>query len=176
MDPVLAAFGEKVAALTPMVRPGLLERSQFKLMRTRAPSAPRAPMPGTFGIATKTAVAIQDSTTISHEDPLPSTFKGLARKKESMIHPSQQVPSETMSSAKWKQTLKDVPLSILAGGLGYGIGRTLTEVIGESIAKGGTRPGWAKALPVAAGALSMAGALAARRAQEGLKKRREEAE
>lgn len=176
MDPVFDAFGEKVAALTPMVRPGLLERSQFKLMRTRAPTAPRAPMPGTFGIATKTAVAIQDSTTASHEDLLPSTFKGLARKKEAMIHPSQQVPSETMTPGKWKQTFKDVPLSILAGGAGWGIGHTLATVIGENIAKGGTRPGWLKAVPIASGMLSMAGAYAGSRAREGLKKRREEAE
>lgn len=124
----------------------------------------------------KIATAIQDSTTASHEDLLPSTFKGLARKKESMVHPSQQVPSETMSPAKWKQTLKDVPLSVLAGGVGWGIGHTLAQMIGENIARTGTRPGWTKAIPIATGALSMAGAYAAGRAREGLKQRREEAD
>jgi hypothetical protein len=176
MDPLMNAFGEKIAALTPLVRPGLLERSQFKLMRTRAPSAPKAPMPGKFGISTvtKTSVAQCDSITESHEDPLPSTNKGL--KKKAMVHPSAQHASETMSPAGWKQTFKDVPLSILAGGLGYGIGKTLAEMIGERAAAGGQRPGWLKAVPLGLAATSAAGAFAASRAREGLKKRREAAE
>lgn len=184
MDPVFDTFGEKVAALTPMVRPGLLERSQFKLMRTRAPSAPRAPMPGTFGISTKTAVGVDDISTVVHEDPLPSTHKGLARKKTAMVHPSMQAPSETMTREKWKQTFKDVPISILAGGVGYGIGRTLAEVIGEKtvgkimVEGGGTlnatmRPGWVKAIPFVTAALTAGGAYAGSRLREGLKKRRE---
>lgn len=170
MDLVMDAFGEKVAALTPTVRPGLLERSQFKLMRTRAPSVPRAPMPGQFRISTitKTSVAGDNSVTESHEDPLPSTFKGLKKKA---MH-----PGEPMSSKGWKQTFKDVPFSILAGGLGYGIGRTLAEVIGEHVAAGGQRPGWLKAVPIGLGVASATGAYATSRAREGLKKRREAAE
>lgn len=117
---------------------------------------------------------IAESTTASHEDLLPTTFKGL-RKKQSMIHPSMQEVSETMSPAKWKQTAKDVPLSILAGGLGYGIGRTLAEVIGDRVATGG-RPAWMKAVPAVMAGVSMAGAYAASRSRDGLKRRREEAD
>jgi hypothetical protein len=184
MNPVFDTFGEKVAALTPLVRPSLLERSQFKLMRIRTPSVSRAPIPSTFG---KIAVGIDDISTVVHEDPLPSTHKRLARKKTAMIHPSMQVPSETMTKEKWKQTFKDVPISILAGGLGYGIGRTLAEVIGEKTVNkimtesGGmpnaaVRPKWVKAMPLVMAALTAGGAYAGSRLRETLKKRREERE
>lgn len=93
--------------------------------------------------------------------------------KVSMVHPSVQGASETMTPGKWKQTIKDVPFAVLAGGLGYGIGRTLAEVIGEAAASTGQRPGWAKAVPIATTALGVAGAFASSRSRDGLKKRRE---
>lgn len=148
MDPVLRAFGEKVAALAPTMRPGLLEASRFKLMRTRAPAASRAPMPG---ISAKT----------------------------SMVHPSMQQPSESMTPKKWRQVAKDIPVAALAGGLGYGIGRTLAEVIGEKTVghalEAGGRPGWVRALPIATAVLSAGGAFAASRAREAMKERRDKA-
>lgn len=144
MTPEFAAFSAKVSALAP----GLLEKSRFKLMKTRAPSAPMAPMPGTFGISTKLA----------------------------MVHPEAQVASERMSSKKWKQVMIDAPASIAAGGVGYGIGRVLTELIGENMAMGGQRPPWVKHAPKALAALSMAGAFAGTQLRNTMKQRREEAD
>jgi len=171
-------FGEKVAALAPMVRPGLLERSTFKLMKPARLVSAKTPTPGSFGISTvtKTSGPVQDSTVACHEDLLPTTFKGLAKKKTAMIHPEAQQVSEGMTPAKWKQTLKDVPLSIVAGGLGYGIGRTLTELIGEHIAATGNKPAWLKAVPAGVAFLSTATAMTGSHLREGLKRRREEAD
>ena len=114
------------------------------------------------------------SNTAMHEDLLPSTFKGL--KKKAMVHPSAQQASETMSPAKWKQTFKDVPFSIFAGGVGYGIGRTLADVIGENVARTGKRPGWLKAVPAAMAGATMLGAFTSTHLREGLRKRREAAD
>ena len=88
---------------------------------------------------------------------------------------AQAEPVETMSASKWKQTAKDVPLAILAGGVGYGIGRTLAEVIGENAAASGQRPGWLKAVPLATSALGALSAYSASQARDGLRKRREAA-
>jgi hypothetical protein len=172
------AFVEKVSALAPMVRTGLLERSTAKLMRPRPPIAPRAPLPGAFGISTVTKTShptgITDSTTASHEDLLPETFKGL--KKRSMIHPEMQGAVEGMTAGKWKQTLKHMPVSILAGGTGYGIGRVITEMIGESALKAGTKPAWLGAMPLVMSGLSMAGAYAGSRHRDAMKAHREAGE
>lgn len=123
------------------------------------------PVFAAFGEAIdKTAIDVP-SLTCAHEDPLPQR-----KTKKAEAEP------ETMSKAKWKQTLIDVPLSIAAGGIGYGIGRTLAEVIGERVAITGMKPGWLRAMPYVAGGASMLGTLAANQVRTGLRKRREEAE
>ncbi len=81
-----------------------------------------------------------------------------------------------MTSAKWKQTLKDIPVAILASGVGYGVGRTMAELVAKRLVETGERPGWLRALPVATsiggGALAMGHAAA----QSKLRNRREAAE
>jgi|GEM_PF-6415513 len=141
---------QKISALTPMLRPGLLEKSQMKLMRSRAAAVPSAPMPGSFGIKTVT--------------------------KTSMVRPDLQGLSETMSPAKWKQTAKDLPLAILATGAGYGIGKTLAEVMGERLVQTGMKPPWLQAMPKVLAGVGLVGVLASSMARDGMARRREQAD
>jgi len=94
--------------------------------------------------------------------------------------PSGPVPVESMSPNKWKQTLKDLPVVILTGGIGYGVGKTLAEVVGERIARnvasGAPRPEWLKYVPVGTALLSVLGAYSSSMVREGLKRRREASE
>jgi hypothetical protein len=129
--------------MKPMLQPGLLQRTQAKLMKPPKPPVPAVPRPGSFGISTKTAM--------------------------------QGTEYPVMSSAKWKQTAKDLPIAVLGGGLGYGIGKTLAEIIGERIARTGERPGWLKALPAGIAVGGAVGAYASSRAREALANRREKA-
>ena len=62
------------------------------------------------------------------EDPLPTTELS---NRHSKLQRTKAAEIERMTRAKWRQAAKDVPVAILAGGLGYGIGRTLTELIGK---------------------------------------------
>lgn len=124
----------------------------------------------------KTAFVDDRPLVTAGEDLLPTTALSMRRRKKvAMLPPSPDV-GEPMSPEKWKQTLKDVPIAMLASGVGYGIGRTLSEVIGKSVAEGGTKPGWLKAVPYAATAIGGLGTYAGLRARHILKARREAAE
>jgi len=169
--------------LAPMVQPGMLAKAQTRLMTPRPTSVMRAPLPGSFGIKTVTKTALEGPGTVGdmcamHEDDLPSSRKTQRElmKKQSMVHPDVQHASETLSPAGWKRTLKDLPVAAIGGGIGYGIGRTLAEIIGDSVARSGQRPGWLAAMPVVTGGLSLVGALAAAQSRHAMADRREEAE
>lgn len=186
MDPKAQGFSdrlaEKSASLTPMVEPGLLAKAQSRMMRPRGPVIARAPMPGTFGISTVTKTSVEGPMPVTdlcamHEDELPSSRRTKREiMKKAMVHPDMQHASETVSPAGWKQTLKDVPIAMLGGGVGYGIGKTLAEIIGDSVARGGVRPGWLSAMPVVTAGLSALGAFSAAQSRHGLAQRRMEAE
>ncbi len=83
---------------------------------------------------------------------------------------------ETMTRAKWKQTLKDVPLSILAMGVGFGVGKTIADVAGERLARSGSQPGWLKAVPMGLAAAGGASVFARTMVRDRLRARREAAE
>lgn len=87
---------------------------------------------------------------------------------------------EVMTAPKWRQTLKDVPVSIVAMGLGYGIGKTVTEAVGERVARKaqqtGQVPGWVGKVPVATAVLSGAAAYGTAQWREHLKDRRNAAQ
>lgn len=80
---------------------------------------------------------------------------------------------ETMSAKKWKQTAMDVPAAVISSGVGYGIGRTLAEMIGRDIP--GT-PTWVKALPAVTTGVGLLGSFAGMKVRDHLKQRRLEAE
>jgi hypothetical protein len=83
---------------------------------------------------------------------------------------------EKMDRAAWIQTAKDLPILLAATGLGYGIGRTATEYIGDRVAhgmvQGAPKPGWVKHLPLLMAGMSNAGAYALGRSRTGLQERR----
>lgn len=86
-----------------------------------------------------------------------------------------KVSAETMDEASWKQTLKDIPLVILATGLGYGVGKTVAGHLGQTLAQGGVKPAWTKHIPAATALLSSLGSYAMGRSRSELARRREEA-
>ena len=83
--------------------------------------------------------------------------------------------AETMDEAAWKQTLKDIPLVILATGLGYGVGKTISGHLGQTLAQNGTKPAWTKHIPAATALLSSLGSYAMGRSRNELERRRQEA-
>ncbi len=105
--------------------------------------------------------------------PKPGSF-GISIKK------AQREAPERMSPAGWKQTAIDLPLVIGASGLGYGIGKTIADSVGESAARRavqtGVKPKWVKHAPLAASVLSSIGAYALGRTRAKLKERRAAAE
>ncbi len=84
---------------------------------------------------------------------------------------------ETMTKKKWKQTAKDLPVAVLASGVGYGVGRVGAELIGKKLQSSGlNNPTWLKGMPIATAALGGLGSLATARTRSILRQRREEAE
>jgi len=83
---------------------------------------------------------------------------------------------EHMTGAKWKQTAKDLPLVILASGIGYGLGRSAAELIGEKLMRTGQRPSWLGALPTAMSVGSGIAMMGNAHLQSVLRNRREAAE
>jgi hypothetical protein len=82
---------------------------------------------------------------------------------------------ESMDSAAWKRTLKDVPVAIAAGAVGYGVGRTALELFGNHLARTGQTSPVAKAMPQIMAVLSAGAGLAHARQRGILKERREAA-
>ncbi len=142
----------KGAAMQPLVQPGSLRRATAKLMghdmRTVSDTIPRAPKAGTFGIKTSTAGVGQ---------PPPQY--------------------EEMDREKWKQTAKDLPLVVLAGAAGFGVGKTIGDAIGESLATRGVKAGpWARSIaPLVATGLSTGGAYMFGQTRERMRHRRQQA-
>lgn len=83
---------------------------------------------------------------------------------------------EHMTGAKWKQTAKDLPLAIFASGIGYGLGRSAAELVGERLARTGERPGWLGAMPTTLAIGSGLATLGNAHLQSVLRNRREAAE
>ena len=83
--------------------------------------------------------------------------------------------AEKMDEERWKQTLKDIPLVILATGLGWGIGKTISGAVGERLAREGVRPEWTKHIPAATALLSSVGSYAMGRSRGEMARRRDEA-
>jgi len=90
-----------------------------------------------------------------------------------------KVAHERMDRAKWVQTAIDLPLVIGATGLGYGVGRTLADRLGERTAREalrtGRKPGWIKHLPLATSIMGSVGSYALGRSRAEMRSRREEA-
>ncbi len=87
---------------------------------------------------------------------------------------------ESMSGPKWKQTARDVAAAVVGTGLGYGIGKTLSEEMGrhalEETMRHGTPPSWVKGLPVGLGIMTSLGSIAMMRNMAAMKARRQKAE
>ena len=83
---------------------------------------------------------------------------------------------ETMNPAKWKQTLKDVPVAVLGSALGYGVVRTGTELFLKHLRDQGitraTSPRWARYLDLGVGTAGTVAAFTAAMQRNALKKRR----
>lgn len=84
---------------------------------------------------------------------------------------------ETMTPAKWKQTAKDLPASILAGAAGYLVGRMGSEyIVPKLLDNPATNKAISQNLPVALGALSGATSMLMAHHRRILKGRRENAQ
>lgn len=84
---------------------------------------------------------------------------------------------ETMDAGKWKQTAKDLPLVIAAGGIGHGLGKTIGEQIGEAMIRRGVKvspaaKAWA---PLVLGGVSAAGGYMFGQSRARMRERREQA-
>lgn len=127
---------------------------------------------GTFGVkdvAVKPKVAGDACVGVTNADLKTSTEEyraPIARRTKT---------SEKMDEEAWKQTLKDLPLVILATGLGWGVGKTISSSLGQQLAQGGVRPTWTKHIPAATAILSSLGSYAMGRSRGELARRREEA-
>lgn len=101
----------------------------------------------------------------------------LAAEKPKVRRPDE---SDRMTRMKWRQTALDVPAVILASGLGYGIGRTVSEQLGahayQHAASTGQLPGWVRHLPAATSIASSLGAYSLGRMRGDMQTRREKAE
>jgi hypothetical protein len=86
-----------------------------------------------------------------------------------------KVGFEKMDEESWKQTLRDIPLVILATGLGWGVGKTVSGALGEHLAREGVKPAWTKHIPAATALLSSLGSYAMGRSRAEMARRREEA-
>ena len=106
------------------------------------------------------------------EDPLPTTELS---NRHSKLQRTKAAEIERMTRAKWRQAAKDVPVAILAGGLGYGIGRTLTELIGKHVVASGGTPPWLKAMPAGLAIAGAAGGYFSAKSRASMKERREAA-
>jgi hypothetical protein len=84
--------------------------------------------------------------------------------------PRKVVNYESMDRPAWAQTLKDVPLSIVAMGIGYGVGATAVEMYAKK-----NMPATLKYGPVALSAAAAAAPLLQNKLRTILKERREAA-
>jgi hypothetical protein len=84
---------------------------------------------------------------------------------------------EKMDREKWKQTAIDLPLVILAGGIGHGVGKTISDYMGQRLAQKGVQinPMARSAVPLAMTAAGAAGGYLFGRARESMRQRREDA-
>ncbi len=79
---------------------------------------------------------------------------------------------EAMDGPAWKQTIRDVPVAVLASGIGYGIGKTVADYMAPRVLAG-KAPALMRALPTIAAGASFATSMAASRLQGVLKERRD---
>lgn len=93
------------------------------------------------------------------------------------IPPPPTGPMEGMTGASWKQTAKDLPVAILAGGAGWAVGRTVGDLLGEHFAKSPEIKADIKNnyAPLAASVLASIGSYAWGRQREILRQRRAQA-
>lgn len=138
-------------------------------VKAKAPGRP--PSLGTFGvkdvgIAKKADDACGGVTNADVKTTQEEYRAPIARRKTS---------SEKMDEESWKQTLKDIPLVILATGLGWGVGKTVSGALGEHLAREGVKPAWTKHIPAATALISSLGSYAMGRSRAEMARRREEA-
>lgn len=79
---------------------------------------------------------------------------------------------EAMDGPAWRQTLKDLPVTVLSTALGYGIGKTMADVAMKHLSTQATMPSWMRFAPHVVGAVS---SIAAARTRGILKERRDAA-
>jgi hypothetical protein len=82
---------------------------------------------------------------------------------------------EALDAPAWRQTLKDFPVAVLATGIGYGLGKTVTDIAKSRIATGSAVPKWLQYTPQTVAVLSAVSSVAAARARGVLRDRREAA-
>jgi hypothetical protein len=135
-----------------------------------------APRIGTFGVRTvsglaKTAVADEAvgvanaNLVTSHEDDrTPAPVRAKVKRA-----------AEKMDRESWKQTLKDAPIVIGGTGLGYGIGKTISEQAGKHLGAIEKKPSWVKHAPLAAAMASSLASYSFGKSREAMRRRREEA-
>lgn len=83
---------------------------------------------------------------------------------------------EEMTGPRWKQTMRDVPGVIAAGALGWGLGATALELVGDRLARTGNRPAWLGYIPPAMALASAVTPIAQDRIRTLLRERRDRAE
>lgn len=109
-----------------------------------------------------------------------SIFGSFSDELQKLAAPKVREEHERMTPMKWRQTALDVPAVIVASGLGYGLGRTLSEELGvrayNHAAATGELPGWVKHLPAATSIASSLGAYSLGRMRGEMLARREKAE
>ena len=103
-------------------------------------------------------VANADLKTVNEDDQVPAVRKKI---------------SERLDKEGWKQTAKDMPVVMLGTGLGYGVGKTVSEEIGKRLGVSGRRPGWTKHVPLATSIASSMGSYAMGRSREKMRQRRQ---
>lgn len=82
---------------------------------------------------------------------------------------------EVMDAPAWKQTVKDLPVAVLAGAIGYGVSRTALELYGNHLMRTGQKFPLAKATPQIVAALTAGLSIAQARQRGILKDRRDQA-
>lgn len=136
-------------------------------------AARSGPRIGTFGVRTVSGISkaavdevgVRDADLVtSHEDDRTPDVRRRTKKA-----------AEKLDRESWKQTLKDAPIVVAGTGLGYGLGKTLSEQAGKRVGTLKQKPAWVKHAPLAASVASSLASYSFGKSREAMRRRREEA-